>query len=455
MSQALDLLNSIETNEPEDCITVNDDRKIYVPARLRRLGVQYDHNIETVTFSCPRFWDGYDMSKMRIYINYLRPDGIKGKYLTTNINVSDNTMTFDWVVSNNVTHVRGNLSFLICIVKTDDEGVEERHWNSEICRDCYISEGMECEEDVVLGYPDIINYLLARMQSVSNSSQNANGLTTAQVEALHGMFKVCAYDDSKDVSGAYAAFLAAFGITDTEDGGGEEEPETPVEPDEPVTPEVTLTSISATYSGGDVTVGTAVTALTGIVVTGHYSDGTSETVTGYTLSGTIAEGENTVTVSYGGKTTTFTVAGVAESGGETEGEVVSMCVEVTHGDMSKAGHYSDGGSTKFSDARFPTTNGKSAVSEKVFEKDTKLRITLAPTGSVFQCMLFCSTLMDADRKLVSDTDDLFYWCESSKAGFAYGWSADEHTWEYTVKAGYRFCAIGISSSALPTKVEVV
>lgn len=95
-------------------------------------------------------------------------------------------------------------------------------------------------------------------------------------------------------------------------------PDIPNIPDNPDVPEKTLTSISATYSGGDVTVGTAVTALTGIVVTATYSDGSTETVTGYTLSGTIAEGSNTITVSYGGKTATFTVTGVAESGGDNE-----------------------------------------------------------------------------------------------------------------------------------------
>lgn len=111
---------------------------------------------------------------------------------------------------------------------------------------------------------------------------------------------------SADQSDNITALATALGVTEEE------------EPDEPVVPEVTLSSISATYSGGDVAVGTAVTDLTGIVVTAHYSDGTSETVTGYTLSGTIAEGSNTVTVSYGGKTTTFSVTGVAESGGEDE-----------------------------------------------------------------------------------------------------------------------------------------
>ena len=142
-----------------------------------------------------------------------------------------------------------------------------------------------------------------RLSALSEEIANlqTSGLTTAQVKALDGMFKVAAYIKA-DVSAEYSAFKTAFGI---EDSGGTE-------------PEKTLTSISATYSGGDVAVGTAVTDLSGIVVTAHYSDGTSGAVTGYTLSGTIAEGSNTITVAYGGMTTTFTVTGVAESGGDTE-----------------------------------------------------------------------------------------------------------------------------------------
>lgn len=122
------------------------------------------------------------------------------------------------------------------------------------------------------------------------------------------------FDDTNGL--AYInAILTALGAETRGESGGEETPDEPVAPDGP---EVTLSSITATYSGGDVAVGTAVTDLTGIVVTAHYSDGTSEAVTGYTLSGTIAEGSNTITVSYGGKTTTFMVTGVAESGGEDE-----------------------------------------------------------------------------------------------------------------------------------------
>lgn len=159
-----------------------------------------------------------------------------------------------------------------------------------------------------------------------------SALNAAQINALDGMFKVCAFT-KPDVSAEYNAFKTAFGI------GSGEEPDVPDVPEEPDEPEKTLASISAVYSGGSVTAGTVVSELTGIVVTAHYSDGTSETVTGYALSGEIAEGENTVTVTYQGKTATFTVTGMAESGGEeattpfgvewTEGYLVSVGANTT------------------------------------------------------------------------------------------------------------------------------
>ena len=140
------------------------------------------------------------------------------------------------------------------------------------------------------------------INSYIESNGISAGLTENQIIALNEMFKVCAYTQS-DVSTQYNAFKTAFGITDS----GNEEPDTPT---------VTLTSISATYSGGEVLVGTDVDDLTGITVTGTYSDGSTKNIIDYTLSGTINEGTNTITVSYSGKTAEITVVGVAESSGE-------------------------------------------------------------------------------------------------------------------------------------------
>lgn len=72
---------------------------------------------------------------------------------------------------------------------------------------------------------------------------------------------------------------------------------------------VTLESISAVYTqSGEVYDTTPLDSLRDdLVVTGHYSDSSTRTITNYTLSGTLEVGTSTVTVSYGGFTTTFSV----------------------------------------------------------------------------------------------------------------------------------------------------
>lgn len=74
-------------------------------------------------------------------------------------------------------------------------------------------------------------------------------------------------------------------------------------------PPAELSSISCVYtqSGTVYTTDTLDSLKSDLVVTAHYEDSTSETVTTYTLSGTLTVGTSTITVSYGGKTTTFNV----------------------------------------------------------------------------------------------------------------------------------------------------
>ena len=70
-----------------------------------------------------------------------------------------------------------------------------------------------------------------------------------------------------------------------------------------------VVSISAVYtqSGTVYNTDSLDSLKTDLVVTAHYSDGTTATVTTYTLSGTLTSGTSTITVTYEGKTTTFNV----------------------------------------------------------------------------------------------------------------------------------------------------
>ena len=166
MSKAENLLNSLNTpsglaNESEEPhIVIGYDRVVTVPDQLKRLAVQHDHDVETVTFDCPRYWDEHDMSKMSVYINYLRSDTYQAAYKVPTVTVDANNssiMHFDWTISRNVSSVTGKIVFLVCVKKTDADGNESNHWNSELCKDCYVSEGLEPNaEELKEAYPDII-----------------------------------------------------------------------------------------------------------------------------------------------------------------------------------------------------------------------------------------------------------------------------------------------------------
>ena len=149
---------SNESEEPH--IVIGYDRVVTVPDQLKRLAVQHDHDVETVTFDCPRYWDEHDMSKMSVYINYLRSDTYQAAYKVPTVTVDANNssiMHFDWIISRNVSSVTGKIVFLVCVKKTDADGNESNHWNSELCKDCYVSEGLEPNaEELKEAYPDII-----------------------------------------------------------------------------------------------------------------------------------------------------------------------------------------------------------------------------------------------------------------------------------------------------------
>lgn len=191
MSQVDNVLNTLSVDETaayavdtaeEPHIIVGADRRITVPDELRRIAVEHDHNIETVTFDCPRYWDEHDMSEMQVYINYRLPGGKLGSYLAENVSVEGDIMHFTWTISNDVTPTKGNIDFLVCIKKTDSDGNEENHWNSELNQDLYIAEGLETVETVMKQHPDIITQLLTRMTAVEN--------VAVKKEELESVFKI-------------------------------------------------------------------------------------------------------------------------------------------------------------------------------------------------------------------------------------------------------------------------
>lgn len=179
MSQVDNVLNNMSDDDialyladnavGEEHIAIDSNRKVIVPDSLKRIAVQHDHNIETVTFDCPRYWDGHDLSKMMVYVNHLCPSGALGCTVAENITVDEtdsNTMHFDWTISECVTINEGYITFLVCAKTQDADGTNRHHWNSEICKDMYVSEGLELPEDFMETHPDVLTQVLLFNQNV-------------------------------------------------------------------------------------------------------------------------------------------------------------------------------------------------------------------------------------------------------------------------------------------------
>ena len=175
-------------------ITINSDRSVTVPVELRKIGVQYDHNVNTIEFVGPRYSSNVDLSTMTIYINYILSDKTPGKYKAENVIIDDqddSLIRFNWTITRNVTKASGILSCLVCAKKTDEEGNEINHWNTDIFRLLSVSEGMENDPVIQEQYPDVITSLIQNVEEHDTKLLEFSGLNNrvTDLENITGELK--------------------------------------------------------------------------------------------------------------------------------------------------------------------------------------------------------------------------------------------------------------------------
>lgn len=225
MSLAEDLLNSLPEDQPavasadpatEPHIVINADKTITIPEALQRILVQHEHNIETVTFDCPRYWDGHDLSQMGLQIVFQRSDGHKEPHPVENLRVdepNDRMIHFDWTISGNTTFTSGNVKITVCAKLTNAEGVSEREWHTIPNQDLFVNEGMDCSgEEIVERNPDVIEYILAELDELKNTTP-ANP-SAPSPDSGQNVYNVRTYgaigDGTTDDTDAIAAAIAAL-----------------------------------------------------------------------------------------------------------------------------------------------------------------------------------------------------------------------------------------------------
>lgn len=155
------------TGTSDDILEINaDTRSITVPESEKIFGVESDQNVERKKFRCPKIvGDNIDLSALQLYINYENGNGEKDAYMVQDASVDGKYITFSWILSRNVTAYRGTVKFIVCAKKADSSGNLSNEWNTTIAEGTVI-EGLETVPYIAGNNPDVIGYLLGRMDEV-------------------------------------------------------------------------------------------------------------------------------------------------------------------------------------------------------------------------------------------------------------------------------------------------
>lgn len=160
-------LAASEAEPVNDIFTVNpESRTITVPETEKIFGVFSDGNTERKHFRCPKVvGDGIDLTTLHLYINYQNANGKKYPYLVEDVQADGDYITFSWLISPDVVSYEGTVKFVLCAKKGT-----ELEWNTTIAEGTVL-EGLEATDEVVERNPDIIEQILARLDSVTEIPQ--------------------------------------------------------------------------------------------------------------------------------------------------------------------------------------------------------------------------------------------------------------------------------------------
>mgnify|MGYP000547537889 FL=1 len=120
VDEVLAKMNTLDANEEEIQYIIDENlRVISIPPLGVVLGVEGDKDVNTVKFKMVRYYKGIDLSKFEIRINFANANGDLSYYTVKNLTVTDDTLTFEWLVGYLVTKYKGTVRFVVRMIITD------------------------------------------------------------------------------------------------------------------------------------------------------------------------------------------------------------------------------------------------------------------------------------------------------------------------------------------------
>ena len=120
VDEVLAKMDALDTNEEEIQYIIDENlRVISIPPLGVVLGVEGDKDVNSAKFKMVRYYKGIDLSKFDIRINFANANGDLSYYTVKNLTVTDDTLTFEWLVGYLATKYKGTVRFVVRMITTD------------------------------------------------------------------------------------------------------------------------------------------------------------------------------------------------------------------------------------------------------------------------------------------------------------------------------------------------
>ena len=178
LEEALAAATVDDGTETAYCTVDDDTRLVTIPDKYKKLGVESDEKAKRVWFRFPKLVgnNGVDLSAIGVRINFRNANGDGDIYIVEDLTTDGDYVIFSWELTRKVTEYKGNVSFVVCAVKSATDGTIKNEWNTTLNKECEVLEGLEVTEQITQENPDIIEYILANLGGSVSSEQIANAV---------------------------------------------------------------------------------------------------------------------------------------------------------------------------------------------------------------------------------------------------------------------------------------
>lgn len=163
----------------EYCTVDDDTRLVTVTDKYKKLGVESDEKAKRIWFRFPKLVgnNGVDLSAIGVRVNFRNANGDGDIYIVEDLITDGDYVIFSWELTRKVTAYKGNVSFVVCAVKSATDGTIKNEWNTMLNKECEVLEGLEVNEQIAQENPDIIEYILANLDGSVSAEEIASAVS--------------------------------------------------------------------------------------------------------------------------------------------------------------------------------------------------------------------------------------------------------------------------------------